>query len=734
MSATIPEGPASQVRYFIDAMDCPTEEQLIRNRLRTLAGVERLDFDLVDRILTVTHRLGDAAPVTRALDSLSLGARLLGEESVPAVAGPRLPTRQKIVLAASGLLAAGAETLAYTLHARTGHEADSAPVVVALAVVSLILSGPQTLRKGLAALRTLTLNINFLVTLAVVGAAILGQWPEAAMASFLFTVSETIEGLSLERARDAIRALLETAPETAEVRDDDGRWREVPASTAVVGDRVRVRPGGRIPLDGVVEEGFSAVDQAAITGESLPVEKAPGDTVFGGTLNASGTFVFQVTAARGDTTLDRIVRSVKEAQAQRAPTQRFVDRFAAVYTPAIVALAVLVAAVPPLFFGQPFPVYLEKALVLLVIACPCALVISTPVTVVSGLTAAARIGILVKGGAFLEAAGRVRALALDKTGTLTAGRPQVTDVVVLDGAWSEDDLLHLAASLNASSEHPIASAIVADCARRHACDPLPVAAFQALVGRGVAGIVDGARLYLGSHRLTEENHVCGPHVESVLDRLHGEGKTGVVLTSDTHALAVLGIADEPRPEARETVATLEAMGVRTVLLTGDNPAAARAVGAQVGIADVRSDLLPQDKLDAIDALAAEGGAVAMVGDGINDGPALARASVGIAMGRSGTNAALEIADVALMRDDLRLVPEFLRLSRTVASTLKANIALAIGIKAAFFALALGGWASLWMAVLADVGASLLVTANGLRLLRYGRANPAFSRGAHRHLG
>ncbi|MFM7321039.1 MAG: heavy metal translocating P-type ATPase [Armatimonadota bacterium] len=703
-------------RWFVEAMDCPVEEQLIRNRLRRLDRVVRLEFDLIDRILTVGFR-GDLTVVDSALASLELGARRLDEASAAANSGPRLPRRRVATLAVSGALAALAEAGAWWLEARGVPGADHAPLVVAAALASLILSGPQTFRKGLASLRTRTLTINFLVTLAVAGAAVLGQWPEAAMASCLFTVAEAIEGLSLERARAALRTLLESSPEVAEVAGEDGRWATIPVGAVAMGERVRVRPGSRVPLDGRVLEGFSAVDQSAVTGESLPVEKAPGDTVWAGTLNASGTFVFEVEATAGRTTLDRIVASVKRAQAQRAPIQRFVDRFAAVYTPAIVLLAVAIATLPALLLGEPPRPWAERALVLLVIACPCALVISTPVTVVSGLTAAARAGLLIKGGAFLEMAGRVRTVAFDKTGTLTTGTPEVTDVVPLASDGDPHGLLHLAASLNAASEHPIAAAIVADCARRHDCDPLPVAAFESLVGRGVVGTVDGLRLYLGSHRLVEENAICGPHVEAVLDRLDREGKTGVVLTSATEALAVLGVRDAPRTGADEAVRELHDLGIATLLLSGDGPAAAHAVGAEVGIADVRAEMLPEDKLAVIETLAAAG-PVAMVGDGVNDGPALARADIGIAMGREGADTALEIADVALLRGDIALVAGFFRLARATASTLRANIAFAIAVKVVFFALALAGKATLWMAVLADVGASLLVTANGLRLLRF----------------
>nr|WP_309690111.1 heavy metal translocating P-type ATPase [Armatimonas sp.] len=707
-------------RYFIAAMDCPTEEQLIRNRLKSVGGIEELQFDLIERILTVRQADESTAQTESALAELGMHARPLTAENAGTVqVAPVLP-RQKIVrLALAGALAASAEAGAWIIESRTGVHADDALVVITLAVASLLLSGGETARKGWMALRTRTLNINFLMGLAIVGAITIQQWPEAAMASFLFTVAEVIEGLSLERARKAVQGLMEATPETVEVLSECGSFHESKLALVAVGDRVRVRPGQTIPLDGTLTEGISTVNQAAITGESLPIEKQTGDAVFAGTYNTTGTFVFQVSAARGDTTMDRIVAAVKEAQQQRAPTQRFIDKFAKIYTPTVVVLALLYAVLPPLFWAASWPGQLHSALVMLVIACPCALVISTPVTIVSGLTAAARLGLLVRGGAFLEEGHRLKVIAFDKTGTLTEGRPAVTDILPLtDRAPSE--LLHLAASLDAASEHPVAAAIVTHCAQSHACQHLPVDAFEAVIGRGVAGTLEGRRHYVGNHRLTEENQVCGPHVEALLARLESEGKTTVVLTDAQQALAVIGVADTVRSTAAEAIAQLKALGVQTVILTGDGKAAAAQIGLQIGITDVRAELLPEDKLAAVSALAQQYGGVGMVGDGINDGPALARAQVGFAMGRTGTGVALEIADVALLREDLRLIPAFIQLSRAVASTLTQNITVALGLKLVFFVLALLGKTTLWMAVFADVGGSLLVTLNGLRILRLSR--------------
>jgi len=463
------------------------------------------------------------------------------------------------------------------------------------------------------------------------------------------------------------------------------------------------------------------VNQAPITGESIPVAKVAGDPVFAGTLNERGMLEFRVTTNKGNTTLARIIRSVQEAQGQRAPTQRFVDQFARYYTPAVVVFAVLVAAVPPLLFGAAFEPWLYKALVMLVIACPCALVISTPVTVVSGLAAAARQGILVKGGVHLENGRLIKVVALDKTGTLTHGKPVVTDVVPLV-EWSKDTLLQLAASVDAHSEHPIATAITS--AWQTPADMnvkqrplLPITSFESLTGRGAKAVIDGQLYYVSNHRQVEELGICGPHVEEALRRLEDEGKTAVVLSTENSPLCVIGVADTVREHSAEAIRQLHALGVASVMLTGDNQTTASAIAAQVGIDDARGNLLPEDKLAVIDELIRRYGKVGMVGDGINDAPALAKASIGFAMGTAGTDTAIETADVALMDDDLRKLPRFIQLSRDTSRVLRQNITLAISIKAMFFVLALAGKATLWMAVFADMGASLIVIFNGMRLLK-----------------
>ena len=699
--------------FVITNMDCPTEEALIRKRLSSVPGISELAFNLMERRLTVDHSLQDEQPILGALREI--GMQVTTPDACRACDAGEAPAVSKktwALMGVSGIAAISAEILAWA------GASETSPVVIAAALLSVATGGLPTLRKGWIALKSLSLNMNFLMSIAVIGAMAIGEWPEAAVVIFLFALAELIETLSLERAKNAIRGLMAMAPETASVRLDGGELREMPSAQVQVGQTVRVRPGERIPLDGVVSTGASSVNQAPITGESIPVEKSVGDPVFAGTVNERGVFEFRVTALKGDTTLAHIIRSVQEAQGQRAPTQRFVDQFARYYTPAVVAFAVLIAAVPPLFFGAPFLDWFYKALVMLVIACPCALVISTPVTVVSGLAAAARAGILVKGGVHLENGRRIKAVAVDKTGTLTHGRPVLTDVIPLVER-SREELLQLAASVDAHSEHPVAAAIVRAWQDGEARPLLDVAAFEAITGRGARALVDGRPYHVGNHRLVEELGICTPHVEAALKRLEQEGKTAVVLTSDHEPLGVSGVADTWRGHSAEAIRDLHALGVRSVMLTGDNPTTARAIAAQVGIDDARGNLLPEDKLAAIDDLLARYGSVGMVGDGINDAPALAKASIGFAMGAAGTDTAIETADVALMDDDLRKLPRFIELSRRTSHVLRQNIALALGIKAVFFALALAGQATLWMAVFADMGASLIVVANGVRLLHIG---------------
>ncbi len=709
-AATLQAGPGQVLaRLRIGQMDCPTEETLIRKKLDGMNEVHALDFNLMQRILTVVHAEGALDRILAAVHSLGMTPEPLTDDAAARPPAPAAAPVNWWAISGAGVLAA----LSEASHFAGMHWGATA----ALAVAAILACGISTYRKGWIAVRNGNLNINALMSIAVTGAVLIGQWPEAAMVMFLFNVAELIEARSLDRARNAIRGLLDLAPETATVRQADGNWREVPAAQLQVGDVVRVRPGERIAADGIIVSGRSAVDQSAITGESLPVEKAEADPVYAATVNAAGSFEYRVTAAAGNTTLARIIHAVEQAQGARAPTQRFIDRFSRIYTPVVVGVALLVAVLPPLFWAQPWFDAIYRALALLIIACPCALVISTPVSIVSGLTAASRRGILVKGGVYLEEGRNLKWLALDKTGTLTHGKPVQTDLM----DWEVSDLTRqpaglVAASLAARSDHPVSLA-VANAAREAGKALLDVQDFTALPGRGVSGQVDGVLFQLGNRRLMHELGVSSPKLEARLDELERQGKSAIALSDGHRVLAVAAVADTVKPTSAAAIADLHALGVRTLMLTGDNTPTAQAIARQVGIDEARGDQLPEDKLAAIEGKLAPSGKVGMVGDGINDAPALARADIGFAMGAAGTGTAIETADVALMDDDLRKIGTFLRLSRATHRVLIQNIVLALGIKAVFLALAMSGNATLWMAVFADVGASLLVVANGLRLLR-----------------
>ena len=692
--------------FRIPAMDCPNEENDIRKALAGIAGIRSLRFELAARTLTIE---GEQLALESGLQAIrQLGFEVLPIEHEQKTEMPSgLGEISKALIALA--LAIGAEALDFfapdTLLFKS--------LGMALAAAAIAFSGFSTYRKGLAALRRGQLNMNALMGVAVTGAFLIGQWPEAAMVMALYAIAELIEARSVDQARNAIKGLLALAPETAEIRQGDGSWQEMPADKVAIGALARVKPGARIPLDGRVTAGSSAVNQAPVTGESIPVDKATGDPVFAGTINETGTLEFEVTAAANNTTLARIIHAVEAAQGTRAPTQRFVDRFAAIYTPAIFAVAVAVAVGGPWLFAWSWTQALYKALVLLVIACPCALVIATPVTVVSGLAAAARRGILIKGGVYLEEARKLRAIALDKTGTITEGKPRLVATEVLSAAEPESRILSWAASLAGHSDHPVSKAIATSL-------NLPengLTDFTALPGRGIEARLDGHTLILGNHRLIEDRGLCSPEIEARLAVHENQGRTATLLATEGRVLAIFAVADTIKESSREAITDLHRLGVTSVMLTGDNVATATSIARQAGIDDARGNLLPEEKLAAIEELQGRYGPTAMTGDGINDAPALARADIGVAMGAAGTDTAMEAADVVIMNDDLRRIPETIRLSRQTHAVLWQNIALALGIKVVFLGLAVFGNATMWMAVFADMGASLLVVFNGLRLLK-----------------
>ncbi|WP_312844021.1 heavy metal translocating P-type ATPase [Diaphorobacter nitroreducens] len=610
-----------------------------------------------------------------------------------------------------------AAALALATGAEAAHWMQQDYAGMALAVVAIALSGLGVYRVGLKDLARLRLGIHALMAVAVTGAFLIGQWPEAAMVMALYVAAERIEDGAMDRARHAIRQLLQLAPATADVLQPNGSTLSLPVDQVPLGATVRIAPGAHVPLDGTVTHGSSSVNQAPITGESQLADKASGDPLYAGSVNQQGELLMQVNTPPGDTLIARIVRAVEQAQASKAPIQRFVDRFAAIYTPVVFALAVLLALLAPPLMGWTWTQSTYQALALLVIACPCALVISTPVTVVSALTAAARRGILIKGGSALEAARGLRVVALDKTGTLTTGSPALVQWRALNGA-DADAVADVAWQLASRSEHPVSRAIAAGLP---AATHNGVQNLQALPGRGVQAEVGGQRWWLGNLRLMREQGLADAALEDALAQQERQGRT-VTLLADAQAVrALFAVADPLRGHARQAIAELRALGVHPVVLSGDNPATAQAIAAEAGITDAQDalgGLLPQDKLDTLAALQRTRGPTAMAGDGINDAPALAQADVGFAMGGAhSTGMAMETADVVLMNDDLRRIPDTVRLARRAHAVLWQNITLALGIKAAFFTLALLGMASMWMAVAADMGVSLLVVANGLRLRR-----------------
>ncbi|MFM0204403.1 heavy metal translocating P-type ATPase [Paraburkholderia fungorum] len=706
------EAVGSDVRTAIRIMqmDCPTEEALIRKKFSRMPYVRSMDFNLMQRVLTVVHAPDALDSILAAIRSLDFTPEVADTASgATSTRAPSAPPKPWWPLALAGIAAAASEAASWL----------GAPVwlAAALAILAIASCGLTTYKKGWLALRNGNLNINALMSIAVTGALILQQWPEAAMVMVLFTIAELIEAKSLDRARNAIQGLMQLTPEQASVQQADGSWRPMELDAIALGAVVRVKPGERIALDGEIVAGRSSVDQAPITGESLPVDKAVGDAVFAGTINQAGSFDYRVTAAASNTTLARIIHAVEEAQGTKAPTQRFVDQFARVYTPIVFAAALAVAVLPPLLFGGQWHEWVYKALVMLVIACPCALVISTPVTIVSGLAAAARKGILIKGGAYLEQGRKLSWLALDKTGTITHGKPVQTEFEML--ADVDVDVVRcrtLAASLAGRSDHPVSMAIAA-AAKSEGVVGATVDAFEALAGRGVRGEIDGLPYWLGNHRLVEELGRCSASLEAKLDALERQGKTVVMLVDAERVLALFAVADTVKDTSRAAIAELQRLGVRAAMLTGDNPHTAAAIAQQVGIDEARGNQLPEDKLNAVAQWSQQGATVGMVGDGINDAPALARADIGFAMGAMGTDTAIETADVALMDDDLRKIPLFIRLSKATHSVLVQNITLALGIKSVFLVLTVMGLGTMWMAVFADVGASLLVVGNGLRLLR-----------------
>lgn len=593
-------------------------------------------------------------------------------------------------------------------------------ITLLLFAASILIGGWSLLKTGLQNLMRFEFDMKTLMTIAVIGAAIIGEWAEVSLVVILFAISEALERFSMDRARQSIRSLMDIAPKEALVRRN-GQEMMIHVEEIAVGDIMIVKPGQKIAMDGVVVSGYSAVNQAAITGESVPVGKTVDDEVFAGTLNEEGLLEVKVTKLVDDTTIAKIIHLVEEAQGERAPSQAFVEKFAKYYTPIIMVVAALVAVVPPLFFDGSWATWIYQGLAVLVVGCPCALVISTPISIVSAIGNAAKKGVLIKGGVYLEEIGALKAIAFDKTGTLTKGVPVVTDFNVLHNEANEKELLSIITALEYRSQHPLASAVMKKAEQENiSYSDVMVDDFSSITGKGIKGTVNGTTYYIGNPKLFNElpNVAFSNEQEQQVKTLQNQGKTAMVVGTDKEIIAVIAVADEVRESSKEVIQKLHQLGIKkTIMLTGDNKGTANAIGGHVGVSDIQAELLPQDKLDLIKQLKSEYGNVAMVGDGVNDAPALAASTVGIAMAGAGTDTALETADVALMGDDLRKLPFTVKLSRKTLNIIKSNITFAIGIKFIALLLVIPGWLTLWIAILSDMGATLLVALNGLRLMR-----------------
>jgi Cd2+/Zn2+-exporting ATPase len=723
---------ARRIEYRVLGLDCSEEVAILRREVGGKPGIIDLEFDVINGRMSVEFDPDaiSAPEIAAAVNGTGMKASPWELRHAPAE-GPFWERHGRLVMtSASGGLLLAAFITHWVLHGslldafagvHPGEHVLPRPVVL-LYLGAVVCGAWYVFPKALQAARRLRPDMNFLMIVAVIGAILIGELFEAATVSFLFALSLLLEHWSVERARNAIGALLDLTPPTARYFcGGHGGYHEKPVAEVPLGAIVQVRPGEKIPLDGEIVKGTSAVNQAPITGESMPVFKQPGDEVYAGTINQEGVLEFRTTRAANDTTLARIIHMVESAQSRRARSQQWVDRFSIYYTPSMIGLAIVTTLLLPLLTAASWSEGIYRGLVILVIACPCALVISTPVSIVSALTASARNGVLIKGGLYLEAAGRLRVLAMDKTGTLTQGQPEVQVMVPLNG-HTEAELLARAAALEATSEHPLARAILRR-AREAGLEVVPAEHFQALPGKGGEGSIDGRTFWIGSHRLMHEKGQETPEIHARAEQLEDAGHTVIALGNDRHVCGLISIADRLRANVPEILAKVRQAGVgQVVMLTGDNEGTARAIAAQAGVDEYRCELLPEDKVEAIGRLVREHQHVAMVGDGVNDAPAMAAATFGIAMGAMGTDAALETADVALMADDLGKLPWLIRHSHRTLRNIQQNIGFALGLKLLFIILTMFGLATLWMAIAADTGVTLLVVFNSLRLLNISGAD------------
>ena len=709
-------------------MDCSEEVDLLKREVApVVGGEENLKFDIIHGSMTVEDQAGSTSTehILQAVALAGLQAEVWADGSKPITTTNWQRHGRLILTTASGIFTLTGfiihALLAGSIRMALGSEGlgigHPMPLPSILFYGAGILAGVwYVFPKAVIAARRLRPNMNLLMTIAVAGAIFIGEWLEAGTVSFLFAFSLLLESWSVGRARRAVEGLLESVPSEVRIRTSDGKEESVRPDDVAAGTIFIVNPGEKIALDGSVIRGTSEVNQAPITGESVPVTKSEGEEVFAGTINGNGSLEVRSSKPADQTTLANIIRLITEAQSRRAPSEQWVEKFARIYTPIVLALAIAVFLVPPLLLGGSWSDWLYRSLVFLVIGCPCALVISTPVSIVAALTASAHNGVLVKGGTFMEIPARLKAVAMDKTGTLTEGRPAVVRLIPLNG-HDDEGLLMRAAALEARSDHPLAGAIVAEAESRD-LDIVPAEDVNAIPGKGAVGRVSGTSYWIGSHRYCEERGQETPELHELLLTMAEAGQTAVIIGNDTHVCGIIGLADKVRPQGKRAISALRSDGIEhIVMITGDNQPTAAVVAREVGITEVQAELLPEEKVEAVESLVHQYGQVAMVGDGVNDAPAMARATLGIAMGAIGTDAAIETADIALMSDDLSKLPWLIRHSRRTLSIIRQNIVLALVVKAVFVILTIMGYASLWAAIAADMGASLFVIFNGLRLIR-----------------
>ncbi|MCK4559528.1 MAG: cadmium-translocating P-type ATPase [Calditrichia bacterium] len=693
--------------YTIDGMDCADCARYLEDVVLKVKGIKSADINFITAKMCVAsdEKLISDQLINKAVKTA--GYKIISDQSgIKSSVQNFLPNSRLSVVLSGLFIFTGA-----LLHAFTSSELSA----VISVITGIIIGGTPIAQKGIMEARNFKPGMNVLMTVAVIGAMVIGEWMEAGTVVFLFALAQLLEAKSMDKARRSINTLIDKSPKTARVLRN-GNFENLPVTQVVVGDYVAIKPGEYIPMDGIVMKGKSHVDQSTITGESFPARKKKDDRVYAGTLNKNGYLEVKVDRTFDQSTFSKIIHLVMEAQAKKAPKQAFIDRFAQYYTPIVILLAVIIAIIPPLIINQPFEVWFYRALVILVIACPCALVISTPVTIVSGLTAAIRKGILIKGGRFLENFTKLDAIAFDKTGTLTEGKPVVRKIIS-EGNFQEEEILNLAASLESKSEHPIAEAIVKYANERH-CTLREVDNFKAIEGKGIEGDISGEKYIAGNHKLFEERGWCDEKVHATLDKIEDERHTAILIGNSKGIIGIISISDSLRDSGKDIIETLRKSDIKEiVLLTGDNHRTAEKIARAIGINSYYAELLPKDKVVVIEGLKENYNQVAMVGDGVNDAPSLASADIGIAMGTGGSDAALDTADIVLVKDDLRGLSYLKYLSKLTLRIIKQNIFIALGLKILFLALAISGLATLWMAVFADMGASLLVIFNGLRTLK-----------------